>query len=253
VCFRAHIVVGALREASAATVVPQDPAPTTATFRLLPRFDVGSLTRSLTAPDPSTDPTVGFALVSSIGHRHAVLIPVKAFSAAKRRLAERLSAAARAELAEQMANVVVSAASPLPVYVVCDDDAVAAWAQGAGAQVLWRPGAGLNGAVTDGVASLGEAGFERVIVAHGDLPLARSLAWVGSFDGVTIVPDRREDGTNVICVPAGAGFGFAYGAGSFRRHAAVAVGLGLPVRVVRRPLDLGHDVDVPDDLVAATS
>ena len=41
-------------------------------------------------------------------------------------------------------------------------------------------------------------------------------------EGVLIVPDRWNDGTNVIAVPADSGFRFAYGPGSFGRHAAEA-------------------------------
>ena len=180
----------------------------------------------------------------------AVLVPVKAFGRAKLRLAPALDATARARLARTMAETVLAAAGGLPVAVVCDDDDVAAWAKAAGADVLWRPGHGLNGAVGDGVAALAADGFDRVVVAHGDLPLAVDLAWVGRFDGVTLVPDRRDDGTNVACVPATAGFRFGYGRGSFRRHGAEARRLGLSLRVVREPR-LGWDVDVPDDLALA--
>ena len=177
----------------------------------------------------------------------AVLVPVKDFRQAKLRLAGTLAPYEREALARTMASTVVAAARPLPVFVVCDDDGVAAWAEGAGATVLWRPGLGLNGAVTDGVLSLGAVGVERVIVAHSDLPLALRLDWVAALPGLTLVPDRRDDGTNVACVPTGVGFTFAYGPGSFRRHAAEGRRLGLPVRVVREP-SLGWDVDVPDDL-----
>jgi 2-phospho-L-lactate/phosphoenolpyruvate guanylyltransferase len=101
--------------------------------------------------------------------------------------------------------------------------------------------------VEAGVAHLARRGVERVVVAHADLPLARSLAWVGDFGGVTLVPDRHLDGTNVAGVPAGSGFRFAYGPGSFAAHRAEATRLGLPVRLV--PDDaLGWDVDVPADL-----
>ncbi len=178
----------------------------------------------------------------------SVLVPVKAFSQAKRRLAEALPPSERAALARRMATGVIAAAAPLPVAVVCDDDEVAEWAASLGAEVLWRPGQGLNPAVTDGVATLGARGVTRVVVAHGDLPLARQLAWVAAFPGVTIVPDRRDEGTNVMCVPASAGFTFSYGGGSFRRHAAEARRLGRGLRVVRDPL-LGWDVDLPVDLV----
>jgi len=105
----------------------------------------------------------------------------------------------------------------------------------------------LNGAVTDGVNALSQAGYTQVLVAHSDLPLALDLAWIALLPHLTLVPDRRDDGTNVACVPTGTGFTFAYGPGSFRRHAAEGRRLGLPVRVVREPR-LGWDVDVPDDL-----
>jgi 2-phospho-L-lactate guanylyltransferase len=177
----------------------------------------------------------------------AVVVPVKAFREAKVRLTPALDPAARAELARQMADVVVAAAAPLPVVVVCDDPEVRAWATGAGADVVWCPGRGLNGAVADGVAWLRDRGVAMAVVAHADLPLATSLAWAARFPGVTLVPDRRRDGTNVVAVPTGAGFRFSYGGGSFARHRAEATRLGLPVRLVKDTA-LGWDVDVPGDL-----
>jgi 2-phospho-L-lactate guanylyltransferase len=178
-----------------------------------------------------------------------VLVPVKAFGEAKLRLAPALDEPARAELARSMATTVVHVAAPLPVWVVCDDDEVAAWADEVGARVIWSPGLGLNGAVTDGVELLATLGYEQVIVAHADLPHAVDLAWVADFDGVTIVPDRHDDGTNVICVPTDAGFTFAYGFGSFARHCREVERLDLPLRIEREP-HLGWDVDLPDDLTA---
>jgi 2-phospho-L-lactate guanylyltransferase len=177
----------------------------------------------------------------------AVLVPVKAFHLAKARLADVLGAEERAALARRMAGRVLHAAGPLPAAVVCDDEAVAAWATAHGATVLWRPGRGLNPAVQEAVAALGDAGYARVIVAHADLPLATELGWVAGFVGVTIVPDRRDDGTNVLSVPTRSGFEFAYGSGSYRRHAGEARRRRLAVRVVRdRPL--GWDVDIAEDL-----
>ena len=178
----------------------------------------------------------------------AVLLPVKAFHQAKVRLAPALDEPSRAALAIDMATKVVHAAAPLPVSVVCDDDAVAEWARGLGATVIWRPGRGLNGAVSDGVDQLGVDGIDQVIVAHADLPHALDLAWVAEFDGVTLVPDRHDDGTNVVSVATSAGFQFAYGPASFARHVAEAGRLGLAVRV-ERSARLGWDVDLPADLV----
>ncbi|MGH9283619.1 MAG: 2-phospho-L-lactate guanylyltransferase, partial [Acidimicrobiales bacterium] len=63
-------------------------------------------------------------------------------------------------------------------------------------------------------------------------------------------PDRRDDGTNVLAVPAVPPFPFSYGPGSFRRHGRAALALGLALRVVREPA-LGRDVDEPGDLEPA--
>lgn len=177
-----------------------------------------------------------------------VVVPVKAFAAAKLRLGGVLASADRVALARAMTAHVIAAAGPLSVAVVCDDDEVAAFAVERGAEVLWTPGLGLNGAVAEGVARLVAVGVDEVVVAHADLPFAAGLAALAGTPGTaTLVPDRHDRGTNVLAVPAGAGFAFAYGAGSFARHRAEASRLGLVERVVRDPA-LGWDVDVPADL-----
>ncbi len=175
------------------------------------------------------------------------MVPVKSFELAKGRLAEVLDADVRARLARKLAAGVLRAAGDLPRYVVCDTDEVADWAREQGAGVIRHPVPGLNPAVAFAVEQLHRAGETRVIVAHGDLPLAAELAWVGDFDGVTIVPDRRGDGTNVLAVPTAAGFRFAYGPGSAERHRTEAGRLHLPLRVVADDA-LGWDIDTPDDL-----
>jgi 2-phospho-L-lactate guanylyltransferase len=176
-----------------------------------------------------------------------VLVPVKAFGRAKLRLAEVLDGPARAALAREMADRVLTAAAPLPVAVICDDDDVAAWAESRDARVLWRPGHGLNGAVNDAVATVAAEGVDRVLVTHADLPLATSFDDLLGVNGVALVPDRHEDGTNVASVPAASGFTFAYGPGSFAAHCKEAERLGLAL-AVERPPRLTWDVDVPADL-----
>ncbi len=178
----------------------------------------------------------------------AVLIPVKAFDQAKRRLHLALNDVERAGLARAMADRVVSAALPLPVAVICDDTEVAEWARERGALVVWEPGRGLNGAVQAGVDHLRTGGVAQVTVAHADLPRASDLGGVGDAPGITLVPDRYGNGTNVIALPSDAGFQFSYGPGSFARHRAEADRLGLPVRVLDRP-DLAWDIDEPGDVV----
>ncbi len=177
-----------------------------------------------------------------------VLVPVKAFGAAKARLASVLSPAHREALARWSAERVVAAAGELPVYVACDSDDVAEWATSRGASVLWRPGTGLNAAVASSVAELAERGARHVVVAHGDLPRAERLArFAQRYDGIVLVPDAALDGTNVAVVPARVAFPFAYGAGSFRRHLHAAIATGCAVTVCRDPL-LALDLDTPTDL-----
>ncbi len=135
---------------------------------------------ALSASGRSCDPWLGDGPA-------AVLVPVKAFRAAKVRLvagprrqpsaptlarawrrgwsARRRAAAGGGGLRRRRRS------APGPAAV--------------GAQVLWRPGRGLNGAVEAGVADLAAQGFAQVIVAHADLPLASELAWLASYDGVT--------------------------------------------------------------------
>jgi len=177
----------------------------------------------------------------------AVLIPVKAFQAAKARLSPNVSAADRAVLARWMAGRVIDAVRPLPTFVACDDDAVAQWAESLGATVLWGPGLGLNGAVDSGVATIAGKGFDEVIISHGDLPLPRSLPTLARRAAVVIVPDRRLDGTNVIARPCAATLPASYGRSSFRHHLDQALASGRQV-TVRHDTELSLDLDTIADL-----
>lgn len=176
----------------------------------------------------------------------AVLIPIKSFQEAKKRLSPDLSANERLRLARWMAERVVAAVRPLPTYVACDDDGVAAWAELQGAGVSWSPGLGLNGAVELGVKTVSSAGAEHVIISHGDLPLADGLRSVSHDGRIIIVPDRRRAGTNVLSRPCNADMNALYGPGSFRRHFDAAISTGLPVSVRFDP-HLSIDIDTIDD------
>jgi 2-phospho-L-lactate guanylyltransferase len=179
----------------------------------------------------------------------ALVVPVKAFRAAKARLAPLLGPHHRAALSRLTASLVVAAAGEAEPYVVCDDDEVAEWASAVGATVVWRPGLGLNAAVGDAVATVLGLGHPGVVVAHADLPLAHDLDGWYRPDEVVLVPDLARDGTNVMCLPGpvAAGFRFEYGPGSFLRHLRAARATGAAVRVVADDR-LGLDIDTPEDL-----
>src|ERR671910_2052561 len=178
-----------------------------------------------------------------------VVIPVRAFALGKARLAAQLDDANRADLARKLADRVGAAAGELPTVVVSSASDVRDWARGRGLEVVDDPGT-LDDAAATGRAWVRAHGCARALIAHADLPLARSLAPLARDGGspiVAVVPCHRDDGTTVISVPVDVPFRFAYGPGSFRRHAAEARRLDLGFRVVR-DAELAFDVDVPDDL-----
>lgn len=178
----------------------------------------------------------------------AVVVPIRSFDGALLRLAGVLGPSGCRDLMRRMAGRVVEAADGMPVHVATDDAEVADWATRLGAAVVTVGRPGLSIAVATAVDRLAAAGVERAVVAHADLALARSLRpAVGQ--GLMIVPDRRRDGSNVLCVPTAAGFGFSYGPGSFARHVAEAGRLGLEVTVVEDDA-LATDIDHPEDLLA---
>jgi 2-phospho-L-lactate/phosphoenolpyruvate guanylyltransferase len=178
-----------------------------------------------------------------------VVIPVRAFALGKARLAAQLDDTARVELARRLADRVAAAAGELPTVVVSSAPEVRDWARSRGVDVIDDPGS-LDEAAAAGRAWVEARGRARAVIAHADLPLARTLSPLARDAGrpiVAAVPCHRDDGTTVLSVPVAARFGFAYGPGSFRRHAAEARHLALGFRVIR-DAELAFDVDVPDDL-----
>jgi 2-phospho-L-lactate/phosphoenolpyruvate guanylyltransferase len=190
---------------------------------------------------------------TSGGSRAGVAIPIRAFALGKARLAGDLPLDEHAERARSWADAVANAAAGHPTVVVSSDVAVRDWATARGVAVLDDPGS-LDGAADAGRAWARQEGLARIVIAHADLPRARSFTRVmrdASRSVVALVPCHRDDGTPVLSVPTDLEFRFAYGPGSFRRHAAEARRVGAGLRVVR-DADLGFDVDVPADLTTLT-
>jgi 2-phospho-L-lactate guanylyltransferase len=180
--------------------------------------------------------------------RLAVLVPVKRFTAAKGRLSGVLSDLDRARLAEWLASRVLTVVAELPTFVACDDDQVASWAKSKGAQVIWGAGLGLNGAVDDGVEQITDLGFEHVLVSHADLGRPNSLISVARRGCITLVPDRRRDGTNVMAFPTNTPLRSSYGRSSFSRHLEQAHAIRSVELEVRADPDLALDLDTQHDL-----
>ena len=179
--------------------------------------------------------------------RVAVVIPVKSFTLAKGRLSDTLTPAEREMLATECATTVLRAASPLPAYVVCSDPVVAEWATSHGAHVVQCLTPGLDVAVAAGRDAAHADGCDHIVVAHADLPLARSFEHVAREGIVTMITDRHSDGTNVLSFPIASDFSTAYGPGSFENHKQIAANAHLHFEVLHDP-DLELDLDTADDL-----
>jgi len=177
-----------------------------------------------------------------------VIVPVKPFADAKRRLSPVLNPAQRATLAERMfrhvLGVAVSCFGAANVLVVSRSEDVLATAQTEGAVAVAEDNpSGLNSAVSQAVRA---AAVLRVLVVASDLPVlgCDDLAEMARGE-CTIAPDHHRRGTNALLWPAH--LPFAFGENSFTRHRAIAEGAGLvPTILVRR--GLAYDIDVPEDL-----
>src|SRR5690349_1014830 len=147
---RPQRVVGACSLMMAATVVPHDPAPITAT-------DVGVPTLgSIRGP---------MFLDAARAHSSGAVIPIRAFALGKARLAASLDGAERAVFGRRWAEQVVHAAAPMPVVVVSSDPDVRTWASALGVDGLDDPGT-LDGAAAAGRDHVRDLGCSRVVVAH---------------------------------------------------------------------------------------
>lgn len=185
--------------------------------------------------------------------RAGVVIPLRAFANGKARLAAVLDDRERTALARSMADCVVEACGTMAVLVVSSAAEVHEWAETRGLEVVDDPGAGLDAAAREGVQWFRARDFDRVIVAHADLPRAQPGSLERFADvasgSVVIVPSHRDDGTPVLSIPVDPPFPFAYGVGSAHRHAQIARDLGLAVQLVHDD-ELAYDVDLPEDLLS---
>lgn len=185
------------------------------------------------------------------------IIPVKASSESKSRLAGVLDAPARAALVDAMLARVLDAARAARNVARVGVLGTARIVLPGDVAVLADPGGGLNAAVAAALGEVAGRGATRTVFIHGDLPLVSAqdlelLAAVPTGE-IAIAPDRHGTGTNAISLPLpeARGFSFAFGPDSFARHNAEAARLGLKIAEVRSR-GLARDIDEPDDLPDAT-
>jgi 2-phospho-L-lactate guanylyltransferase len=189
-----------------------------------------------------------------------VILPLKEFAAAKQRLSGVLSAAERAQLFEAMVEdvlLVLTCHPRIKNIVICSRDQAARWlANYYGTQFIDESRWGahdLNAAVNASVRALNDA---DVLVVHGDLPLLKpdeideflTAHQNGQRSAVTLAPDRRGEGTNLLAWRGLPAFTATYGENSFARHCAQVRALNIEPAICELR-GARCDMDEPEDLL----
>ena len=186
------------------------------------------------------------------------VIPVKAFSVGKSRLANALTVGERERFNRSLflhtLSVVLQSLVDVAL-VVSSAPEVLLDADKLGAKVLMEsdPEQGLNGALNQAAV------FAKTYGAHGLLSLFADLPWIahedinalidtqGTITDIAIAPDRHESGTNAIFQRPIGIVEFCYGENSFLRHCYGVRDAEVSVRIVRRR-GLQFDIDTDRDL-----
>jgi 2-phospho-L-lactate guanylyltransferase len=191
--------------------------------------------------------------------RTAAVLPVKRFSAAKRRLGAGVEEQLRDALVRTMVADVIEAlggtpAIELTIVVTGQPDAAEAGARPGVMVVEDRLDEGQSAAASLGVERALREGFERVLCVPGDCP-ALSPSELQELLGsqrtggpeVVIIPDRHGSGTNGLLLAPPDAIAPSFGPGSFERHRALVLASGAGLRV-QRPPSLLLDIDTDADL-----
>jgi 2-phospho-L-lactate guanylyltransferase len=186
------------------------------------------------------------------------VIPVKATTSAKQRLAQLLSRPLRQALALAMLEDVLTAVSQVRnlggVILVTIDPVVIALAPHYGAETI-ADGAldGHTGAVNAGARHLVAQGRGAMLTLPGDLPrvtadeIEQVIDAHGPAPAFTIAPAHDELGSNAILMSPPQAVPLRFGEDSFFPHLAAARAAGIEPCVVRLP-GLAFDIDNPQDL-----
>jgi 2-phospho-L-lactate/phosphoenolpyruvate guanylyltransferase len=185
------------------------------------------------------------------------VVPVKAPSLGKTRLAPLLDDLQRKDLCVALARRAIESCAeafgPDHTIVVTDAPEIRDIAAAAGAHAIREPFAsGLNPAVCAGSAHARRLGAATVLVVPADLALVsagelrRAAEMLPRAPGVVLVPDRRNSGTNLLGATPPRDDLIDFGADSLERHSTLAVKAGYAVQVHRSEA-LGLDLDFPED------
>lgn len=185
------------------------------------------------------------------------IVPLKALSSTKQRLAPVLSDTARHSLVRAMAADVLTQLRSHPqiekVSIVCGEGWSAAQFADPHLRV-WNESTlavrGLNSALT---AALTKAECDSVLLIHGDLPflqrvdITRVVSAASRVD-VVLCSDQTATGTNALLMPRDRPLVLSFGERSFDRHREAATTLGVSWEAVQAS-GIATDIDSPEDLL----
>ena len=194
-----------------------------------------------------------------IGANAVVVVPVKSFHGAKRRLAPVLGVVERAGLVRAMLTDVLAAAvaivGPQRVLVVTGDDDVASDVREIGVGVVDDEGVrGTNAAVKVGFAAVARRGGGAAMALLGDIPGVLPADIAALFAAaeraqVALAPAPEDGGTNALACREVGRIASCFGPNSFAHHIAAANAAGIrPVVLLNQRL--GLDIDEPHHLRA---
>lgn len=184
------------------------------------------------------------------------LIPCKSLAFGKSRLSGLLDPGEREALCRDLLintlRIAAETVGHTNVRLVSADLAAQQIAKGAGVESFAKEWPDLNAALIGVRAEETTAArWHDVLILPIDLPLATKAAVetvMKDVADVTVVPDRKDLGTNALMLRGVAfrEFPFAYGDASFEKHKAAAEKHGWSVSVRRIP-ELAFDIDEPED------
>lgn len=188
----------------------------------------------------------------------AILIPVKEFCEAKKRLAPYFPAADRAALAQAMCedffSVVAATRCADRVFVISKETGALSRARKLGWETIVESyQTSESDSVDAGSRYCAEQGVHALLRLPIDLPLVEPCDIEAVFEqlevapSVVIVPSSDGTGTNALLRSPAVLFSSHFGPNSFPRHLAEAKGCDARTRVFRNPR-LELDIDELDDL-----
>jgi len=191
---------------------------------------------------------------------NSLLIPVKGFAGAKKRLAPHFSPPARQALAAALFQdffaVIARTRGLNGVFVVSSEPVVLSRSAELGFECIPESGQISESDSVDAASRWCAArGVDSLLRLPVDLPLLEPEDIASLFEqkprapGMLIVPSRDGDGTNALLRTPPDLFPSRFGPGSFARHLAEAEAVCAQVRIVRNP-QLELDIDELEDLHA---